>query len=180
VSVFSALVFLVLGSGLEQSWAKDPSLDMEVDVSVGDAAEDSSESTMECHDQITTNGHIIKESTSNGQPKTGKGLGFRRRSVQFYDECKPKMISQSVQVNFGYGEINLSFDMNETIGNVQISNNSPNSEVCLSDVSNIGEEMSDTSEKVRTNESFEFRRNKYLFSTSTLKINDTKREVTVL
>ncbi|XP_048762951.1 sodium-dependent phosphate transport protein 1-like isoform X1 [Ostrea edulis] len=183
VSVFCALVFLVLGSGLEQSWAKDPSLNIEVDVPVDGAVGDSSKSTMECHNHIATNGHILREMTVNGQAQAENGLGSERQSVQSDDKYRPKMISQSVQVNFGYGEINLNFEMNENFRNAQNSGASIISGVCFAGVSNSGEENYDTPNRVSKTDSLRIRNaehSKDQFATSTLKINDTNGEITGL
>jgi hypothetical protein len=171
VSVFSALVFLVLGSGLEQSWAKDPDLNMEVDVS-----EDSFQPT----NHIATNCHITEESMVNGNPDMENGLGFKRQTD---DNQRPKKISQCVNGNSGYGEINLSFDINESLRTVQISDFITNSGVCLTGVSNIGEVNDDTPKRVCTTDSSETKKkinSKDHFAKSALKVNDTKREVTAL
>jgi hypothetical protein len=176
VSVFSALVFLVLGSGLEQSWAKDPDLDMEVDVSVGGTAEDSFQPT----NHIATNCPITEERMVNGNPDMENGLGFKRQTD---DNQRPKMISQCVNGNSGYGEINLNFDINESFKTVQISDFITNSGVCLTGVSNIGEVNDDTPKRACTTDSSETKKkinSKDHFAKSALKVNDTKREVTAL
>jgi hypothetical protein len=177
VLVFSALVFLVLGSGLEQLWAKDPNLNLEVGVSVDGV----SEPTMEYHNHIATNCHIMKERSVNGQAIKENELDSKQ-SVQSDCKHKPQMIFQSVQVN-GTGGINLSFDMNESFRTVQISDDSTISDCCVTGVSSITGKNDDTSKRVCTIDSSEIRKNtnsKDHFTTSTLKINGTKREVTKL
>lgn len=64
ISVFGAIVFLVLGSGTEQSWAKDPNFNMEM----GIAADKRTENTLASSEKISDKA-AINDSTPNGQPQ---------------------------------------------------------------------------------------------------------------
>lgn len=64
ISVFGAIVFLVLGSGLEQSWAKDPNFNMEMGIAADKRTENTSASSEKISDKAA-----INDSTPNGQPQ---------------------------------------------------------------------------------------------------------------
>lgn len=64
ISVFGAIVFLVLGSGTEQSWAKDPNFNMEMGIAADKKTENTSASSEKISDKAT-----INDSTPNGQPQ---------------------------------------------------------------------------------------------------------------
>lgn len=65
ISVFGAIVFLVLGSGTEQSWAKDPNFNMEMGITADKRIENTSASSEKISDKAA-----INDSTPNGQPET--------------------------------------------------------------------------------------------------------------
>lgn len=64
ISVFGAIVFLVLGSGTEQSWAKDPNFNMEMGIVADERIENSSASSEKINDKAATD-----DSTLNEQPE---------------------------------------------------------------------------------------------------------------
>lgn len=64
ISVFGAIVFLVLGSGIEQSWAKDPNFNMEMGIAADKRTENTSSSSEKISDKAA-----INDSTPNGQPQ---------------------------------------------------------------------------------------------------------------
>lgn len=64
ISVFGAIVFLVLGSGTEQSWAKDPNFNMEMGIAADKRTENTSASSEKISDKAA-----INDSTPNGQPQ---------------------------------------------------------------------------------------------------------------
>lgn len=65
ISVFGAIVFLVLGSGIEQSWAKDPNFNMEMGIAADKRTENTSASSEKISDKAA-----INDSTPNGQPQS--------------------------------------------------------------------------------------------------------------
>lgn len=64
ISVFGAIVFLVLGSGTEQSWAKDPNFNMGMGIAADKRTENTSSSSEKISDKAA-----INDSTPNGQPQ---------------------------------------------------------------------------------------------------------------
>ncbi|XP_062574506.1 sialin-like [Saccostrea cucullata] len=103
LSVFSALMFLFLGSGVEQSWAKDPSFEGEI--SVGDPVKQSPGSDMESEIQIKTNGHV-NETRDNEQPTIETGINTDLNMIHLNSNVTSKFISQGLQVNIANKGIN--------------------------------------------------------------------------
>ena len=103
ISVFCALVFLVLGSGTEQSWAKDPNFNIEMsvdDILAVPLENKSSEVVVANSSTLSKHGQPGEDGLqSNGQPSE---LGMSRRDEKEFDHEVKKEISTSskgVQVN---------------------------------------------------------------------------------
>ncbi|XP_061196762.1 sialin-like [Saccostrea echinata] len=99
LSVCSAMMFLVLGSGVEQSWAKDPTLEEEI--SVGDPAKQSSVSDLKYKNQNMINGHVT-ETHDNERSTSETGINTDLKMIHLNGKNMSKFSSQSVQVNKGF------------------------------------------------------------------------------
>lgn len=98
ISVFGAIVFLVLGSGTEQSWAKDPNFNMEMGIAADKKTENTSASSEKISDKAT-----INDSTPNGQPQNHT---VDNSSATTYDEqakdqtkCSEKQSDQASELS---------------------------------------------------------------------------------
>ncbi|XP_062571535.1 uncharacterized transporter slc-17.2-like [Saccostrea cucullata] len=99
LSVVSALMFLFLGSGVEQSWAKDPSL--EEDITVRNQVKQSSESDMKYKSQNKINGHVI-ENHVNERATIEIGIDTDQKMMHLNGKDTSEFVSQGVHVNKEY------------------------------------------------------------------------------